>query len=232
MMRKMNTYLIAGFILFLVIGLSAYAQGNKDTGAEAVSAASDSAGIPESAGTPAAAAAITRDSGTSGIFSRTTARSFSPEPVTEEQIDLLLRAAFASPTGGNQRSWEFIVVTDRKAMAVIQEGHPFAQALDTAPLLIIVAGNEQSARYRELLEFDSGIATQAILIQAAELGLSSVAMSIAPQEARIGAAARAADLPDYVVPHIMIAVGHPASDAVSSASVNFYSAQKVHRGKF
>lgn len=175
---------------------------------------------------------IVRNDSASGIYTRTTARSFSNDLVSDEQTESLIRAAFTSPTGGNQRAWEFIVVTDREIMKEIQTGHPYSEALDTAPLVIIVAANESGAGYQDLLEFDSGIATQSILIQASELGLSSVAMSIAPQEERIQAVVSAVNLPDHIVPHMMVAIGYPETDGVSSASVDYFDEGKVHYNQY
>ncbi|ULQ60503.1 nitroreductase family protein [Brucepastera parasyntrophica] len=228
--------IIIGAVLFLLAAVPFCAQGNSEPASSApdtMSGASESISSGEQAemlrpGTNSAAG----DAQPSSIFARTTARAFAQTPVTEARIEDLLRAAFASPTGGNQRAWEFIIITDHSVMKAIQAGHPYAQALSSAPLLIVIAEDTSAARYPELLEFDSGIAVQAILVRAAELGLSSVAMSVAPQEKRIRAVARAASLPDTVIPHMMIALGYPASDAVSSASVSFYDARKVHRNRY
>lgn len=167
-----------------------------------------------------------------GIFKRTTTRSFSQDPVTEEQTDLLIKAAFAAPTGGDQHSCEFIIITDRAVMADLKKGNPYSAALDTAPLVIVIAVNEETAVYPELLEFDSGLASQSILVQASESGLSSVPMSIAPQKERIQGVSETLGLPEHVIPQIMIAIGYPAEDAISSASVNFYDKSRVHYNGF
>jgi nitroreductase len=167
-----------------------------------------------------------------GIFDRKTARQFSSNSVTQEHIDLLLKAAFAAPTGGNQRSWEFIVVTDRNIMLNMKRGNPYSQALDTAPLVIVIAVSPQTAGYPELLTMDAGIAAQSILVQASKLGLASVPMSIAPQKTRIEGVSQALHIPAGIVPQIMICIGQPLADAVSSASTGFYDERKVHYNRY
>jgi nitroreductase len=163
-----------------------------------------------------------------GIFDRKTAREFSPHTVAREHIDLLVKAAFAAPTGANQRSCEFIIVTDRDVMATMKKGNPYSQALDTAPLAIVIAVNVKTAAFPELLTMDAGMAAQNILVQASELGLASVPMSIAPQKIRIEGVSQALHIPAEIVPHIMICIGQPLTDAISSASANFYDAHKIH----
>ncbi len=168
----------------------------------------------------------------SAVFSRTTVRQFDSAQLTAEETDWLVRAAFAAPTGGNQRALEVIVVTDRDMLVAMQAGNPYAGALDTAPLALVIAANEQTAFYPELLTLDAGMAAENVLIQAAAMGLSSVPMSIAPQEARVRGVSEALRLPAHVLPVIMVAVGHPAIDAVTSASVDAYGEGHAHYGAY
>jgi nitroreductase len=100
--------------------------------------------------------------------------------------------------------------------------------LDIAPLVIVIAVFPQTAAYPELLTMDAGIAAQSILVQAIKLGLISVSMSIAPQKARIEGVSQALHIPADIVPQIMICIGQPLVDAVSSASTDFYDERKVH----
>lgn len=168
----------------------------------------------------------------SGIFSRTTVRKFASKEISKDIIDSLLKAALGSPTGGNQRAWEFIVVTDKDKLQLMKGGNPYSQPLDTATLVIVIAANRNNARYKELLEFDSGIAAQSIMVRAGELGLGTVAMSITPQPERVESVSEALGLPDGVVPHIMIAVGKPATDTDVSSSVIYENDSKIHYNKF
>lgn len=163
-----------------------------------------------------------------GIFGRVTAREFADKAVSQEQVDMLLSAAFAAPTGGNQRSTELMVVTERSVMKKMQEGHPYSQPLDSAPLVIVVGVNEATAKYPEILTLDAGIAAMAIMVQAAEMGLVSVPMSIMPQEERIQGIANALGHPDSVKGQIMVALGYSAVDGDSHASTDYFKEDQVH----
>ena len=146
--------------------------------------------------------------------------------VPEEMINAILSAAFSMPTGGGQRALEFFVVTDRSTMQEMKGGNPWSQALDTAPCVIVVTADGDSAYYDELLEMDAGIAAGAMLIQAADLGLTTCILSIAPQEERIRSVRTA--LETDTLPILMMAVGYPAVDTYSSASVDGWNDAQVH----
>ena len=155
------------------------------------------------------------------LANRTTLHSgYDPNRLlTEDQISLLLQAGYSMPSGGGQRSLEFFVVTDRTQMAVMRGGNPYSQALETAPCVIVLAADNDKAYYEELLEMDAGLAAGGILVQASELGLTTCVLSIAPQEQRMRSVREALKLPISYTPILMIAVGYPDNDAVTSASV-------------
>jgi hypothetical protein len=57
-------------------------------------------------------------------------------------------------------------------------------------------------------------------------------MSIAPQNNRIQGVSDALNIPREVIPQMMICIGQPSIDAVSSASTNFYDKNKIHYNKY
>jgi nitroreductase len=116
-------------------------------------------------------------------------------------------------------------------MKTLQQGHPFGQALDTAPLIVILASNKNlatPAALFDLREMDSGLAAMAMIVQATEIGLSSCVISISPQEERISSAMTALSMPDYYMPVLMAVFGYPGTDATTSASVENFDRTQVH----
>ena len=168
--------------------------------------------------------------GQNGIFSRKTSRVYdASKQIPDSDLQLILKAAFASPTADNSRAAEFIVVQDRNKIINLKEGNPYASQLNTAPTVIVIAVNEKTIVHNDLAALDAGIAAQSIMIQAAELGYASVPMSIAPQETRVKNTRSVLGLPNYVTPYIMVVVGFPAADAVTSASTDYWNDSKVHK---
>ncbi|MFZ5432643.1 MAG: nitroreductase family protein, partial [Calditrichota bacterium] len=46
------------------------------------------------------------------ILTRRSIRQFKPNPVTEDQVKLLLEAAMSAPSAGNQQPWQFMIITE------------------------------------------------------------------------------------------------------------------------
>ena len=113
-------------------------------------------------------------------------------------------------------------------MRAMQGGNPYSQALESAPCVIVIAGDMRKALYPELQEMDAGLAAGAILAQASETGLSTCVLSISPQAERIESVMNALSMEPSLMPILMIAAGYPAEDAYSSASVDGWDDSRVH----
>ena len=55
------------------------------------------------------------------IFNRKSVRSYTSEPVSDEHIEAMLKAAMAAPTAVNYQPWRFVVVTDRAQLDAMAE---------------------------------------------------------------------------------------------------------------
>ena len=72
------------------------------------------------------------------IFARKSVRSYTDEPVSPEQVETILKAAMAAPSGMNMQPWRFVVVTDQKVKDKLAVG--FNKMIAKAPVVIIVCG--------------------------------------------------------------------------------------------
>jgi nitroreductase len=57
------------------------------------------------------------------IFKRRSIRAFTDTPVTDAQIDALLKAAMAAPSGNDRRPWAFVVVREAARRRALAETH-------------------------------------------------------------------------------------------------------------
>ena len=48
------------------------------------------------------------------IMTRTSIRQYTDQPVEQEKIDIMLKAAMAAPTAVNLQPWHFIVIDDKE----------------------------------------------------------------------------------------------------------------------
>ena len=51
------------------------------------------------------------------IYRRRSIRKFTEQPLSEEQIETLLKAGMAAPSAMNAQPWEFIVITDAQILS-------------------------------------------------------------------------------------------------------------------
>ncbi len=58
------------------------------------------------------------------ILERRSIRKYTDEPVSDDDLSNLLKAAMAAPSAGNQQSWEFVVIRDRDILNTAVGIHP------------------------------------------------------------------------------------------------------------
>jgi len=144
------------------------------------------------------------------IFTRRSIRAYTSEPVSEEDLKVILEAAMNAPSASNRQPWHFIVVM-----------------LAQAPLAIVVCGDTKvSSSYWQQ---DCSAATENILLAARALGLGTVWLGVYPREDRVRGISRLFQLPAHVKPLAVIAVGHPAEE---KGRVDRWQEEKVHRNRW
>ena len=112
------------------------------------------------------------------IFSRRSIRKYNTKPVEDKKIQKLLKAAMYAPSARNTQPWQFVIVTERKILAKIEQLHPYAKMLAEAPLAILVCGDKILEPIEGYLNTNCSVATQNILLAAHDLGLGSVWLGI------------------------------------------------------
>ena len=165
------------------------------------------------------------DDALSFIMSRRSIRRYKDEPVSDEQVEMLLRAAMAAPSACNEQPWEFVVIRDRAAMARVTEFHAYATPLVGAALGILVCGDPSRAICGEMWIQDCSAATQNILLCAAGIGLGTCWLGIYPDQERIDGLRKLCSLPDHVVPFALVSVGAPDED---KGPADYYDPARVH----
>ncbi|MCL2839617.1 MAG: nitroreductase family protein [Defluviitaleaceae bacterium] len=124
------------------------------------------------------------------IAERNSCRDFSPEPLTKEQIEILVKAALAAPSAMNLQPWYITVVTDKsfieafdaEIMEFVKKDENWyktmqergGKALYDAPCMIFIAKNETN-----YATHDCGIVSQNIALAAHAMGLGNVICGMA-----------------------------------------------------
>lgn len=146
------------------------------------------------------------------INRRRSVRKFTDKPISDEHIELLLRAAMQAPSAGNQQPWAFVVVNDKLQLDALSRMSPYATPLNSAAIAIVVLGNQSEARFPENLEQDLSAATENILLEAVELNLGTTWLGISPIKDRMAYISEVLRLSHEMIPFAAIAVGHPEQE--------------------
>ena len=150
------------------------------------------------------------------IHSRKSVRNFTEQAVSREQLDTLVRAAMAAPSGRDMRPWKFIVVDDRKVMDRLAEELPYAKMLKTAQAAVVVCGDmsvvDKKGNPSGNWTFDCSAATENLLLAAEAMGLGAVWTGVHPYEERLAAVTKAFNLPENIIPLNVIPIGYPKGE--------------------
>ena len=161
------------------------------------------------------------------LFARRSIRKYTSEPVTEVQIETLLKAAMAAPSAADRKPWQYVVVQDAATRAALVEVHPNAKMLLEAPVCIVPCADPTV--FPEFWVQDLAATTENILLAATGLGLGTVWCGVYPNEDRVAGVRRVLGVPEGIVPFCLIAVGHAAEAKEPRTQ---YDEARVHRKRW
>ncbi len=155
------------------------------------------------------------------ILERRSIRSYTDEPVSNEDLDIILQCASSAPSARNLQPWHVVVVRNRewldnfnKEAVAFASSHvpnfgPDRTILYNAPVVIFVCGHSDNF----YAPTDSGMLTQNILLSAKALGLGTCVIGMIREG--FSGANRAKfrselSIPEGYHPYFGIALGHPA----------------------
>lgn len=166
------------------------------------------------------------------IMTRTSVRAYSDTPVTDGQIETMLKAAMAAPTAVNKQPWAFIVIKDRATLTAISDSIPSMGMVKKAPLAIVVCGDMTKALDGEGHDYwiqDVSAATENLLLAAHAQGLGAVWCGVYPVSGRVAFISDLLKLPDEIIPLAIVPVGRPA---VKVEPKDKWDPAKIHNDKW
>lgn len=143
---------------------------------------------------------------------RRSIRRYTDEPVSEDDLEDLLRAAMSAPSAGNEQPWQFVVIREKELLEAIPNTHPYAAIAKQAPLVVLVCGDETLERYAGFWVQDCAAATEDLLLAAHSKGLGAVWIGLHPVEERVEAMRTLFGIPPQVIPFALVPIGHPAEE--------------------
>lgn len=166
------------------------------------------------------------------IFKRSSVRTYTGAAVSREEIETILKAGMAAPSGMNRQPWEFVAVDDRALLDKLGDALPYAKMLHQAGAAIVICGDLEkdcSAPYCSLWIHDCAAAAENILLAVEALGLGAVWTAVTPNENLVTAVKDILKLPGNIIPFCVIPIGHPAGNA---APKDKFKSEKIHWNAF
>jgi nitroreductase len=146
------------------------------------------------------------------IFTRRSIRKFTGEPVSEEDLQTILRAGSYAPSAHNLQPWRFIVVRNAEKLQAIADNHRYAKMLPGAGCCIVVGGDKTVQSKTGFLVEDCSAAIQNMLLAAHGLGLGTVWCGLYPVPKLTKVVKTILNLPPEIVPVGLFALGHKVED--------------------
>ena len=176
------------------------------------------------------------------IMNRKSVRAYTEEPVTDAQVETILKAAMAAPSGMNVQPWRFVVVTDQSVKDALCKDS-FNKMIGQAPVVIVVCGETTvmrrprgAAEDAEPVAVENGnwtadcaAATENLLLAVEALGLGAVWTACYPYEDRMTPTREILGIPEGVTPYCIVPIGHPATD---EAPKDKWKGENVHYDKW
>ena len=166
------------------------------------------------------------------IMTRVSVRQFTGEKISDEQIDILLRAAMAAPSAINKQPWAFIVVTDEALIAKLGEALPYSRCSNKPACAFIPCGDLSKAIEGEMAAFwinDVSAATENLLLAAHAMGLGAVWTGLHPDMNRAAMVQQMLGLPEHVIPLCVVPGGVPAEQPEVKDK---YKPENIHFNKW
>ena len=165
------------------------------------------------------------------LRARRNVRIFADAPLAGEDLDRILEAGRRAPSANNWQPWDFVLVTDRDTLAKLAgvwrgAGH----VAGAAAAIVVVSPVPQDDRRRDLLQYDLGQATMAMMIAAADLGIGTGHAAVEDQDL----ARSLLGFPDDRFAAYLFSLGYPADRPLAPlAKPNRRPFEEVvHRGRW
>lgn len=159
------------------------------------------------------------------IMERRSVRSFTEQPVTDVQVEQILRAGMNAPSAGNAQPWEFVVIRNKETLTKITTINEYAAFAPSASVGILACGNLSLEKFKGYWVQDVSAAVENMLLAVHGLGLGAVWTGIYPMQDRVIAFQRLVNTPDEVIPLGLIVIGHTQS---MPQPVSRFKPERIH----
>lgn len=143
------------------------------------------------------------------LLTRRSIRSYTDQPISEEDLQRMLEAAMSAPSACNCQCWRFVVITGKDRLAAIPAIHPHAGMAARAPMAVLVCADTAEEKIPGFWVQDCSAALQNFMLAARGLQIGTVWCGIHPSEERETAFKALFGLPESFRVLGLVVMGHP-----------------------
>lgn len=151
------------------------------------------------------------------LMTRRSVRSFSDEPLTQQELETLIRAAQQAPSAHNTRPWLFLSLTEREILHRLVPMTPWWALLDQCAAAVVICVDTRLLEQKSLLpEFQTlscAAAMENMLLAAHAMGLGGVWLGMCQGQENYDNFRQILGIPEWARVIGMAAFGHPADTA-------------------
>lgn len=168
------------------------------------------------------------------ITERRSTRKFTDQPIEQEKLDLILKAALMAPSSKRCTPWHFVVVEDANDLQTISESRQMGSAfVSGAKMAIVVLAEEEKS---DVWVEDASIAASYIQLMAESLGIGSCWVQVRnrkknDEETTEDVLKKLLNIPDGLRAECVIALGHKGEEKAPFDQSKL-KLDRIHRGKF
>lgn len=172
------------------------------------------------------------------ILTRKSVRHFINDPIPDDVMEDLLRAAMAAPTGMNVQPWHIIVLKDTSRYdEIFGDNFNMRMYKESSAVIIFCADTTVTRPPRDnpdapavtspnsIWRDDMGACTENFLLAVEAYGLGACWTACYPYAERMDPIRKALNIPDNFVPYSVVPVGTPAGDEMPKDK---WKPEKVH----
>ncbi len=147
------------------------------------------------------------------LMSRRSIRKFKNEPVTDNQIKVLLECAMQAPSSGDGRPWHFVVIRDRQKLNAIADKMDEGNVMfKKAQLAILIVSDPSKEGFPGFYPQDCSCAAQNLQLAVHDLGLGTVWIALWSVKSRLDELKKIIKIPEHLKPFAIFPIGVPAED--------------------
>lgn len=114
------------------------------------------------------------------ILDRRTVRRYKKEKISDTILEQIVKAGMYAPYATKDMPFHFIVVKNADILKDLQKIHPFGQALETAPVAMVVCGDKICEPINELYVSDCAAATENLLLASKAFNIDTCWLGLYP----------------------------------------------------